>query len=234
MTYFIFNINRFRSKRHWLQTYLTLDIRNALQNTFSVLSFSYIRAILLQNQRKKSYRLMCSAVYLYVLPKKNESANYQIFIFLSCICFYAFANDLSLFFSFSLSSSDKYYYQFQSVQNWQYQPSIASYTILLLISDLYPNAFITHMFSRAYIFGDLIDAFIRSAISLAPLSCDFDKTSRKILANVISLFSMIFKLQAFQQLYHFIDGSWWIIICIQHLGSCRCFWCFFRQLLFLI
>jgi len=36
------------------------------------------------------------------------------------------------------------------------------------------------MFSRAYIFGDLIDAFIRSAISLAPLSCDSDKYHRFI------------------------------------------------------
>ena len=49
-----------------------------------------------------------------------------------------------------------------------------------------------------YISGDLTAAFIRSAICLAPLSCDFDKTSRKISANVISLFSMIFKLQTFQ------------------------------------
>ena len=45
-------------------------------------------------------------------------------------------------------------------------PSIASSTLLLLIFDLYPNAFITHMFTSSNISGDLIAAFIRSAISL--------------------------------------------------------------------
>ena len=85
--------------------------------------------------------------------------------------------------------------------------SIALSTVLLLIFDLYPNAFITHIFTSSNISGDLIAAFIRSAISFAPLSCDSDKMSRKISANVISLFSIIFKLQTFQQFYHFIDGS---------------------------
>ena len=85
--------------------------------------------------------------------------------------------------------------------------SIALSTVLLLIFDLYPNAFITHIFTSSNISGDLIAAFIRSAISFAPLSCDSDKMSRKISANVIYLFSIIFKLQTFQQFYHFIDGS---------------------------
>ena len=56
---------------------------------------------------------------------------------------------------------------------------------LLLILDLYPNAFITHIFTSSNISGDLIAAFIRSAISLAPLFCDSDKMLRKISANVI-------------------------------------------------
>ncbi len=54
-------------------------------------------------------------------------------------------------------------------------PSIASSTIMLLIWDLYPNAFTTHMFIKS----DIAAAFIRSAISLVRSSCDFDKMSRK-------------------------------------------------------
>ena len=73
--------------------------------------------------------------------------------------------------------------------------------------DFYANAFISLLITSSNISGDLIAAFIRSAISFAPLSCDSDKMSRKISANVISLFSIIFKLQTFQQFYHFIDGS---------------------------
>ena len=148
--------------------------------------FNFISNLLLFNQT--DYVLLYTVFTHFVLPPL------------------LFAKCLYEFFSFSLSLSDKLLLSISECTKLTIL-SIALSTVLLLIFDLYPNAFITHIFTSSNISGDLIAAFIRSAISFAPLSCDSDKMSRKISANVIYLFSIIFKLQTFQQFYHFIDGS---------------------------
>ena len=69
------------------------------------------------------------------------------------------------FFSFSLSLSDKLLLSISECTKLTIL-SIALSTVLLLIFDLYPNAFITHIFTSSNISGDLIR--LRHGVYAAP------------------------------------------------------------------